>query len=903
MLTDPKINIKLFSILAMSLFLLLPSLVLGGAKGKIIGNITDQGSDEPLPGANVIVSGVWDGGKVAALVVPLGASTNIDGEFVILNIPPGLYNIEILYVGYATKIIEKVRVSINRSTTLNVTLSEAILESEEIIVIAEREVIQKDLTSSIKTISSEDIAIYNLESIGEVVALQGGVVDGHFRGGRAGEVAYLVDGVQSGIVIHTDAVQEVEVISGTFNAEYGKVMSGIVNTAPKTGGDNYTISLKLFTENFMTDHDYVGLDKADVFHKVEARLNFGGPVPYTGKKLRFFVFGIIIDDQGLYYGINRYISTDSSLVAADIDEELWVDKHSGDNSEMPMSSSLSQNIMGNLSLHISPSFKVGLLYQYENINRQTGYVHSYKYIPSRTNNSWSTKNSATLSLSHTLSPRAFHEIKALYYLKDYQRSRFKDPLDSRFVNNVVYDNEIAGFVTGGNDKGFSFSKDNRIQLKYDLLWQINHNHEIKFGIDYVKLKLNNESYSVQNYYSFFETEKELTDYKPIIPDNSTAFYNQYDKSPEEFSVYLQDKSEFDDLVINYGLRYDWFDPNTIYPTDLRNPANSIVTDRQSEYPDADPQSQVSPRFGLAYTLGETAALHFSYGHFFQIPNYSHMYTNPDYKIRASDYASIIGNPNIKSEKTVKYELGLQMQLIENLVLNTDIFYHDIYNLETIIPIETYDGIHYGIYSNLDYASTRGMLIGLDYRKGTLNINTNYTLQFAEGNASQPRSNYSKAAGSIDPVTKFIPLDWDQRHTINLSVSYNTEKFGVSLIGRYGSGTRYTLAPPDKSSLALINIPENGWTKPATTYLDLRSFYKMNALAGFDLRIGLYIYNLLDTRNELSVYRDSGRANSTIQIKEDGPNYVSTFTDIYDLYNRPNYYSSPRSVKLEVSLYY
>ncbi|MCK5033777.1 MAG: TonB-dependent receptor, partial [Calditrichia bacterium] len=729
--------------------------------------------------------------------------------------------------------------------------------------------------------------------------------DGHFRGGRDGEVSYLVDGVQTGITLNVDAVQEIEVISGTFNAEYGKVMSGIVNTAPKTGGENYSTSFKLYTENFMTGHDYVGLDKADIFHKVEARLSFGGPVPFTNKKLYFFVFGNTIDDKGLYYGINRYISTDSSLVAPDIDENEWVDKHSGDNSEKPMSSLRSQNIMGNLSLQLSPSFKVGLLFQYENITKHTDYVNSYKYIPSRTNNSWGTKNSVTLSLANTISPTAFHEIKVLYFTENIQKSRFKDPLDSRFVNNALYNNDIGGFVTGGNDKSFEFSKDNRIQLKYDLLWQINHNHEIKFGIDYVKLKLNEEKYSIQNYYSFYETEKELTHYTPFIPDNSTAFYNHYEKHPEEVSVYLQDKSEFDDLVINYGLRYDFFDPKTIYPTDMRNPANSIATDRKSEYLDADPQTQLSPRFGLAYTLGETAALHFSYGHFFQTPNYSHMYTNPDYRILAKNYASIIGNPNMKSEKTVKYELGLQMQMIENLVLNTDLFYHDIYQLETIIPIETYDGINYGLYSNLDYASTRGMTIGLDYRKGTLNINTNYTLQFAEGNASQPRSNYSKAAGSIDPVTKFIPLDWDQRHTINLSVSYNTEKFGVSLIGRYGSGTRYTLAPPDKSSLALINIPENGWTKPATTYLDLRSFYKMNALAGagFDLRIGLYIYNLLDTRNELSVYRDSGRANSTIQIEEDGPNYVSTFTDIYDLYNRPDYYSRPRSVKLEVSLYY
>jgi len=903
MLANHKLYKNLCYPLAMILLLLLPSLVMGAAKGKILGRIVDQVSGEPLAGANVIITEVWDGNKVASLVTPLGAATDLEGEFVILNITPGQYNIKISYIGYSSKIIEKVRVSINKTTPLDIQLSEAIITGEVITVTAKREAIQKDKTSVIKTVSSEEIQTFILESIGEVVSLQAGVVGDHFRGGRSGEVSYLVDGVQSGIELNTDAVQEIEVISGTFNSEYGKVMSGIVNIAPKEGGKNYTGMVRLYAGNWMTGHDYVGLDKSDILHSTEARASLGGAVPFTNNKLLFFVYAEIKDDKGLFYGINRYINTDITLVAPDIDEKLWVDIHSGDNSSMPMSDSRSQNIMGNLTWRVFSALKLGLLFQYQNGEAQTGYVHSYKYIPSRTNWLWETKSSVILSISNTLSPTAFHELKVLYFLKDYQRSRFKDPFDPQFVNNAVYDRDIGGFDTGGNDKGFNYAKDNRIQIKYDLVWQINIHHEIKLGIDYVDLELNNTSFSVQNYYQFFEKEKELTHYIPIIPGDNTAFYNQFDKSPIEISAYIQDKSEFDDLVINYGLRYDLFDPNTIYPTDLRNPANQIVTDRKSEYRDAAPQSQISPRLGLSYLLGETAALHFSYGHFFQIPNYSHMYSNPDYKILPSNFASVIGNPNIKAEKTVKYELGLQMQMIKNLILNTDIFYHDIYNLETIIPIETYDAIVYGIYSNLDYASTRGMTIGIEYGNGPINIISNYTLQYAEGNASQPNSNFTKAAQNIDPVTKFIPLDWDQRHTINLLIGYNTTNFGASLIGRYGSGTRYTYAPPPKSSLALINIPENGWVKPATTYLDLKLFYKINLGVGAisDLKLGLYIYNIFDMRNELTVYRDSGHSNSTIQIEDEAPNYVSTFTDIYDYYNRPNYYSNPRFVKLELSL--
>ena len=136
---------------------------------------------------------------------------------------------------------------------------------------------------------------------------------------------------------------------------------------------------------------------------------------------------------------------------------------------------------------------------------------------------------------------------------------------------------------------------------------------------------------------WFDKEKEYTHYRPYIPNDTTTFADSYNKSPEEYSVYIQDKTEFHKLVINYGLRFDWFDPHTIYPTDLRNPANRIEGSRLTEYKNAKPQQQLSPRLGLSYQVADVAALHFSYGHFFQIPNYGHMYQNPNFEIAAKNY--------------------------------------------------------------------------------------------------------------------------------------------------------------------------------------------------------------------------------------------------------------------------
>ncbi|TFG96477.1 MAG: hypothetical protein E4H13_12085, partial [Calditrichales bacterium] len=282
---------------------MIPAFLIAGAKGKIMGRVTDAATGEVLPGANVIITHEWRYNNAVELSSPLGAATDLNGEFVVLNVSPGIYTIESVMIGYSRTVFEKIRVSINRTTPLIIELNPEVIEGETIVVEAERELIKRDMTSSMRTVSSEDLENFIIESVGEAVRLQPGVVEGHFRGGRSGEVSYLVDGVQSGIGVHADAVREIEVISGTFNAEYGKVMSGIVNVAPKEGGSIYNTGARVFTGNYLTGHDYVGLETANPFHRTELRLHLGGPMPYLGNDINFFIFGTMVNDDGLFYGI------------------------------------------------------------------------------------------------------------------------------------------------------------------------------------------------------------------------------------------------------------------------------------------------------------------------------------------------------------------------------------------------------------------------------------------------------------------------------------------------------------------------------------------------------------------------------------------------------------------------
>jgi len=179
-ITYKKVIASLFCLL----LLLEGTSVHAGTTGKIAGKITDAANKEPLIGANIIIEGT-----------NLGAAADFDGNYFIINIPPGSYNIKASLVGYSSVIFTNVKVSVDQTTKIDFELSEESIELSDVVVTAERSIVRKDLTSTEETINGDDISMLPLEDVSAVVNLQAGVVDGHFRGGRNSEVKYLIDGV------------------------------------------------------------------------------------------------------------------------------------------------------------------------------------------------------------------------------------------------------------------------------------------------------------------------------------------------------------------------------------------------------------------------------------------------------------------------------------------------------------------------------------------------------------------------------------------------------------------------------------------------------------------------------------------------------------------------------------
>ena len=132
--------------------------------GKIAGRVIDQQTNEPLAGANVVIEGTL-----------MGAAADQDGFFVILNIPPGTYTVEVSVIGYASLLHENVGVSINQTTNLETSLTPEAITSETVVVYAERPVVQLDVSSSQKIISVENILDRPVDNLEEILNLEAGI--------------------------------------------------------------------------------------------------------------------------------------------------------------------------------------------------------------------------------------------------------------------------------------------------------------------------------------------------------------------------------------------------------------------------------------------------------------------------------------------------------------------------------------------------------------------------------------------------------------------------------------------------------------------------------------------------------------------------------------------------------
>lgn len=890
--TKHKICYTLLSLLIA--VLMMSDFSFAGTTGKIRGKIIDKDTGEPIVGANVIVDGTY-----------FGAAADIEGEYYINNIPPGSYTVIVSAVGYNKVFIEKVSVKIDLTTDVNVEMVSEAVRLGEVVVQAEKPMIINDLTSSSAIVGSEEIKMMPVDNLSQVINLQAGVVGGHFRGGRDNEVAYLVDGIpinnvfdgRNSFQIENNSVRQLEVISGTFNAEYGQALSGVVNIVTQEGSQKFEGSVSAYIGNYLTSNTDIfwNLDKVSFDGPKDLQFSLSGPTKIVSG-LTFFVTGRYFKDGGNYYGQRYYNIEDHTPIVPDpqLYPEFFINTNTGDSAYVGMNPYEKKSINAKLT-YSAETWKLSYsLFWDDNFNRY--YNHNYRLAPDGLKNHYATNSINNIQLSYYPAQDLFFTLKYSLNTNKYKNYLWENEYDPRYVdpNNSTTINSYT-FRHGGNetDRSDRTTKSNLVLFSAES--QVSKEHKIKFGAEGRFHELLNSYKNLVNL-----TEGQLDSLQnPVVTWGYTNLGTQnnqaYAKYPYEFALYLQDKMEYDMMIINAGVRFDYFDSNTDLPADLRNPLNNPLFPGAGQTREAVSESQISPRLGVSFPISDAGAIHFSYGHFFQIPSFENLYANNDYLIdQTTGLNGIIGNPELKSQKTIKYEIGIQQVLFPNVSINASIYYSDIRNLLGMEIIDTYEGFQFGRYTNRDYGNAKGLILTLEKRHSDyFSAKLDYTYQIAQGNASDPRQVYynNQSDPPVEETKKLLPLSWDQLSTLNISFTVgDLVDWSIGAIFSYESGMPYTI---DKRYNGGIRIENNG-RKPTSLKFDLKGT-KTFKVFGFDFNTYLIVYNLFDFKNEYGVNGTSGRAGIDLNTDEAGYIYGMNTIDEYLL--NPQDYSGPREVRI------
>ncbi|MCI0493670.1 TonB-dependent receptor [candidate division KSB1 bacterium] len=876
-----------------------------GTTGKIAGRVVDKETNDPIVAVNIVIVGT-----------NMGAASDLSGNYFINNVPPGTYTLRFMMMGYKKVDVANVRVSVDLTSEVDMVLELTLLEGEVVTVVAERPMVEKDVTAKMAIVSGQDISErMPVTNIQDVLTLQAGFVEGenegqlYLRGGRSGEVAFYIDGVLVqdplgggfGSGIDVNMVQELSVLTGGFNAEYGNAMSGVINITTKEGGPKYSGKIQYESPmlnasayhqaDWLLDTDLVdGLSDQEKLEYYDAIRYYRSPDDSVGVS-RYKHVSVLDDPVGKDHTILPMLGQFNLNLSGPVPGIAGMNfftsaVFSNENSYLPWGFDLDRQVFGKLSYRISPQMKLSFDVQ-NTWNYAQDYDHSHKYIPPNYNDPNDPLNynarllgaraldknftdRQTLLLTHTLSQRTFYTLnmqrlfrRSIHNIPGKQV--FYDPVTGALdetvpssYNKLTYLFGTEGEFQGGDDRDWFRSNTTTFNLKFDLTSQVYRNHQIKAGFDVKKHDI--FRHAIRD--PWFGAFRHRIEY--------------YTRDPWEGALYLQDKMEYDFMILNFGLRVDyarandtyWEDPGDIQRTvDVTDPDGNVTKVFQFNDRVAAPDRwQISPRIGLAHPVTERLVFHFSYGHFFQNPNYYHLFRNDRSLLNLEESDVILGNPGLKPQKTVAFEVGGKYQISDDIAIDFTGFYKDIRDLTAtkFFARQPYD---YTMYINEDYGRVKGFDITLTKKYSHyISGNLNYTYGVVKGSGSDPLAGYyyREETAYLRPK-KEIFLDFDRTHDLSVNVDLRfPREFGPTFLGtkilassglnflfQLSSGLPYT--PSEQGALSLEpNSERKSWINTVDIRLDRSIHFKY-----LDLVAYVKVTNLFDHLNTQLIWSETG----------------------------------------------
>ena len=326
-------------------------------------------------------------------------------------------------IGYKKLVNEGVIIISDKTTSLNGELVSSVIAGEEVVVVAEKKLIQFDVTQSEAIISSEELEGMPVTEVSEVLRLQGGVTvdsDGgiHMRGGRTSEVSYMVDGVPMsdlydggiGVQIENDNIQELQVISGTFNAEYGRALTGVVNMVTKDGGNQFEGSLHTYAGDYQSsDKIYNNLNNLDLEDDYSVSASLSGPI--LKDKVTFYSSGRVNQSKGWLNGLQTF-TIYGDTIFKDQNNNRYLDGNEEQKDPyykgLNWHSSWSTQNKVTFNLLKGTTFKINTIL---NSRESQDYNFALQLLEDAQITNFNRGRFLGLSISHTLSPTSFLQVK------------------------------------------------------------------------------------------------------------------------------------------------------------------------------------------------------------------------------------------------------------------------------------------------------------------------------------------------------------------------------------------------------------------------------------------------------------------------------------------------------------
>ena len=879
-------------------------------RGSIQGKVTDAATNEGLVGVNVVIKGTY-----------YGATTNLDGKFEIKNVGVGTYTLTFRLLGYKEVGQTGVAVAGGEATTVNIKLEETALSlGQEVVIVGEKPLMDVAETQSTKTISAEDIRISAVQNVKDVVAQQVGVVSSdneiHIRGGRSYENAYLLDGISIqdplagtgfGLQLSSNSLREMEVITGGYNAEYGQATSGIVNVKTKEGTAKYDVFLQ-----YKTDHWGLNDNSISNFNSDNYEANISGPEPIT--KYLLPAIGVSIPGELTLFG---------SFAAAFADGHvMWADRYQGGqlvrfkiDTPSRLNSSifygtrfaprLSNNWYGLGKITYKPSQVVKLTYSYnqsvsisqntqslqtnlEYVEPSPGYQYQFQNILGSADVYTHNSIVHSLNLTQSLSPKVYYDLKYAHFFTQLRAdanglywTQYQQPIDVVTLPPEYYNTnrDTIGIIPG--DGFYDFGNADTWHDHYFI------NNEVKFDLTVHFSEMNKFKAGFDMNFQ----EMQLIDiYQPWV--GVMGLNNDiYKVFPAMGSAYSQETITTNGMILNLGLRFDYWFPGKFVDDAVKNPAVVTIPQavRDKYYQDTYNffgrrwKGRISPRLGISHPISDNQTLFLNYGHFSKWPRPQFVYAKLSPSNARSTFQTF-GNPDLNPETTVSYELGLRNQFTNDDVLTVTAYYKDIFDYvqtkQAQISSAGLIGQSFVTYVNSDYARSRG--IEIEYRKriarwfsGT--VSGSYSV--ATGKSSSADEGLLAVRGDIFEVINETYLIWDRPLQLSANVSvFNQKENGVFGFGRgifddfqlffrvfFESGKRYTpyyfmnlYASNGRPLYAPDN--QNPYSKVADHWFWVDfNFEKYFKLAGMDMTLMVEVKNLFNNLNSTIIDPVTGRA--------------------------------------------